>query len=291
VIYDVSHITVYSYEASVASTRCALRLIPREASGQKLLRGTINILPEPDIISERTDFFGNQITDVLVRKPHSKLCIELAALVEVSRLEPPYLSQTLPWESAARAALAVSSLSNAAPVHWLYPSRYVRLHQEITDYARISFSPGRPILEAADEFMRRIQKDFTYDPKSTDIATPLLQSFQSRRGVCQDFAHIMLAGLRGLGLPAAYVSGYIRTIPAPGQAYLEGADASHAWVSLWCGDANGWVQLDPTNGIIVRDEHIMVALGRDYADVSPIDGIIVSAGKQELDVSVTIKAV
>ena len=290
-IYDVSHITVYSYEASVASTRCALRLIPREASGQKLLRGTINILPEPDIISERTDFFGNQITDVLVRKPHSKLCIELAALVEVSRLEPPYLSQTLPWESAARAALAVSSLSNAAPVHWLYPSRYVRLHQEITDYARISFSPGRPILEAADEFMRRIQKDFTYDPKSTDIATPLLQSFQSRRGVCQDFAHIMLAGLRGLGLPAAYVSGYIRTIPAPGQAYLEGADASHAWVSLWCGDANGWVQLDPTNGIIVRDEHIMVALGRDYADVSPIDGIIVSAGKQELDVSVTIKAV
>ena len=290
-IYDVSHITVYSYEASVASTRCALRLIPREASGQKLLRGTINILPEPDIISERTDFFGNQITDVLVRKPHSKLCIELAALVEVSRLEPPYLSQTLPWESAARAALAVSSLSNAAPVHWLYPSRYVRLHQEITDYARISFSPGRPILEAADEFMRRIQKDFTYDPKSTDIATPLLQSFQSRRGVCQDFAHIMLAGLRGLGLPAAYVSGYIRTIPAPGQAYLEGADASHAWVSLWCGDANGWLQLDPTNGIIVRDEHIMVALGRDYADVSPIDGIIVSAGKQELDVSVTIKAV
>ena len=290
-IYDVSHITVYSYEASVASTRCALRLIPCEASGQKLLRGTINILPEPDIISERTDFFGNQITDVLVRKPHSKLCIELAALVEVSRLEPPYLSQTLPWESAARAALAVSSLSNAAPVHWLYPSRYVRLHQEITDYARISFSPGRPILEAADEFMRRIQKDFTYDPKSTDIATPLLQSFQSRRGVCQDFAHIMLAGLRGLGLPAAYVSGYIRTIPAPGQAYLEGADASHAWVSLWCGDANGWLQLDPTNGIIVRDEHIMVALGRDYADVSPIDGIIVSAGKQELDVSVTIKAV
>ena len=290
-IYDVSHITVYSYEASVASTRCALRLIPREASGQKLLRGTINILPEPDIISERTDFFGNQITDVLVRKPHSKLCIELAALVEVSRLEPPYLSQTLPWESAARAALAVSSLSNAAPVHWLYPSRYVRLHQEITDYARISFSPGRPILEAADELMRRIQKDFTYDPKSTDIATPLLQSFQSRRGVCQDFSHIMLAGLRGLGLPAAYVSGYIRTIPAPGQAYLEGADASHAWVSLWCGDANGWVQLDPTNGIIVRDEHIMVALGRDYADVSPIDGIIVSAGKQELDVSVTIKAV
>ena len=290
-IYDVSHITVYSYEASVASTRCALRLIPREASGQKLLRGTINILPEPDIISERTDFFGNQITDVLVRKPHSKLCIELTALVEVWRPEPPHLSQTLPWESAARAALAVSSLSNAAPVHWLYPSRYVRLHQEITDYARISFSPGRPILEAADEFMRRIQKDFTYDPKSTDIATPLLQSFQSRRGVCQDFAHIMLAGLRGLGLPAAYVSGYIRTIPAPGQAYLEGADASHAWVSLWCGDANGWVQLDPTNGIIVRDEHIMVALGRDYADVSPIDGIIVSAGKQELDVSVTIKAV
>ncbi|MFM8860051.1 MAG: transglutaminase N-terminal domain-containing protein [Methylocystis sp.] len=290
-IYDVSHITVYSYEATVASTRCALRLIPRESSGQKLLRGAINILPEPDIVSERTDFFGNQITDILVRKPHSKLCIELTALVEVARLEPPHLSQTLPWESAARSALAMSSLSNTAPVHWLYPSRYVRLHQEITDYARVSFSPGRPILEAADEFMCRIQKDFVYDPKSTDIATPLLQSFQSRRGVCQDFAHIMLAGLRGLGLPAAYVSGYIRTIPAPGQAYLEGADASHAWISIWCGDANGWVQLDPTNGLIVRDDHIVVATGRDYADVSPIDGIIVSAGKQELDVSVTIKAV
>jgi len=290
-IYDINHLTVYTYETSVASTRCALRLIPRESTGQKLLRGAINILPEPDLFSERLDFFGNHIADIMVRKPHSKLCIELSALVEVMRPEPPIFARTLPWETTARAALSMSSLSNTSPVHWLYPSRHVYLDQEITSYALESFSSARPILEAADEFMRRIKQDFIYDPKSTDVATPLIDSFKSRRGVCQDFAHIMLAGLRGLGLPAAYVSGYIRTIPAPGQPHLEGADASHAWVALWCGEASGWVHLDPTNALIVSDDHIVVAFGRDYADVSPIDGIIVSAGKQELDVSVTIKAV
>ena len=148
-----------------------------------------------------------------------------------------------------------------------------------------------PVLEGAADFMRRIQADFVYDTKATQVATPLDQAFTRKSGVCQDFAHIMIAGLRGLGLPAAYVSGYLRTIPAPGQTRLEGADSTHAWVSLWCGPEFGWLDLDPTNAMMVEDDHIVIAIGRDYADVSPVDGVLLGAGKQKLDVSVDVQAV
>ncbi len=163
--------------------------------------------------------------------------------------------------------------------------------EPIAAYARESFPAGRPVLEAALELMRRVHADFAYDPKATQIATPLAEVFARRGGVCQDFAHIMIAALRGLGLPANYVSGYLRTLPAPGQKRLEGADASHAWISLWCGPAFGWLQLDPTNDVFVCDDHIVLAIGRDYADVSPIDGIILVSGPQKLSVSVDVKAV
>ncbi len=165
------------------------------------------------------------------------------------------------------------------------------LHAPATDYARESFPPGRPVLEGAAELMGRIKEDFAYDPEATHVATPLAEAFEARGGVCQDFAHIMISALRGLALPAAYVSGYIRTTPAPGQPRLEGADASHAWVAVWCGEPFGWIHLDPTNAMFADDNHILVAIGRDYADVSPIDGVIVGAGRQALDVSVDIKAV
>jgi transglutaminase-like putative cysteine protease len=144
------------------------------------------------------------------------------------------------------------------------------------------------VFEAACELMGRVRRDFRYDPEATEVSTPIREAFAQRHGVCQDFAHIMIAGLRGLGLPAAYVSGYLRTIPPPGQPRLEGADATHAWVMIWCGPETGWIGLDPTNDLIVGDDHIITATGRDYADVSPLDGVLVGPGSQKLDVKVDV---
>jgi transglutaminase-like putative cysteine protease len=291
VIYDISHITTYSYEASVASTRCAIRLTPRAGAGQRVLASRIEAAPAPETTRESTDFFGNRIVEATIREPHARLRIAVSARVEVNREEPPAPALTPAWEAISRAAAAARTLGPESPVHWLFPSRQAPLHAPVTNYARASFPAGRPVLEGAVELMRRIRDDFTYDPAATHVATPLAEAFEARGGVCQDFAHIMIAGLRGLALPAAYVSGYIRTVPAPGQPLLEGADASHAWVAVWCGEPFGWVDLDPTNAMFVDDNHIVVAIGRDYADVSPIDGVIVGAGRQALAVSVDIKAV
>ena len=163
-----------------------------------------------------------------------------------------------------------------------------RLRTELTEYARASFSTGRPLVDAATDFMVRIHNDFTYDSKATNVRTHAIDAFKARRGVCQDFAHVMISGLKGLGLPAAYVSGYLRTTPPPGRPRLEGADATHAWVSLWCGEELGWVGLDPTNAMRVENDHIVLATGRDYSDVAPIDGIILAPGEQQLKVEVDV---
>lgn len=289
-IYDIVHVTTYSYEASVASARCAIRLTPRTGRGQRVLTSRIDAAPAPEIMRESFDFFGNRIVEATIREPHARLRVALSARVEVSREDPPAPGLTPPWEMISRAAGAMRTLGPESPAHWLFPSRLAPLYAPATEYARASFPAGRPVLEGATELMRRIKADFVYDPCATDVATPVAQAFAARGGVCQDFAHIMIAGLRGLALPAAYVSGYIRTVPPPGQPRLEGADASHAWVAVWCGDPFGWIHLDPTNAMFGDDNHIVVAIGRDYADVSPIDGVIVGAGRQALEVSVDIKA-
>lgn len=289
-IYDISHVTTYSYEASVGSTRCAIRLTPRDGKGQRLLRSRIEASPPPEATRESVDFFGNRIVEATIREAHARLRISVSARVEVDREDPPVACLTPAWDTIAGAAGAVKTLSRESPVHWLFPSRQAPLFAPVTDYARASFPPGRPVLEGAQELMRRIKADFAYDPSATHVATPLAEAFAARGGVCQDFAHIMIAGLRGLALPAAYVSGYIRTIPAPGQRRLEGVDASHAWVTVWCGEPFGWIHLDPTNAMYADNNHIVVAIGRDYADVAPIDGVIVGAGRQALAVSVDIRA-
>jgi transglutaminase-like putative cysteine protease len=291
VIYDISHVTTYSYEASVASTRCAIRLTPRDGRGQRVLRSVIEATPVPEATRESVDFFGNRVVEAMIREPHARLRVAMTARVEVNWDEPPAPGLTPPWENIARDACALRRLDRGTPAHWLFPGRLTPLHPPATDYARESFPAGRPVLEGAAELMARIKEDFAYDPEATHVATPLAEAFERRGGVCQDFAHIMIAGLRGLALPAAYVSGYIRTAPAPGQPRLDGADASHAWAALWCGEPFGWIHLDPTNAMFADDNHITVAIGRDYADVSPIDGVIVGAGRQALAVNVDIKAV
>ena len=185
-------------------------------------------------------------------------------------------------------AFDTSTLGPEGPAAYLYPTRRTPNVAAISAYARASFPPGRPIMEAAADLMTRIRDDFTYDPEATDVSTPVLEAFEARHGVCQDFAHIMIVGLRGLGLPAAYVSGYLRTIPPPGQPRLQGADATHAWVSLWCGEGRGWIGFDPTNAILVENDHIILVMGRDYSDVAPIDGIILAPGIQTLTVEVDV---
>jgi transglutaminase-like putative cysteine protease len=221
-----------------------------------------------------------------IETPHRELRAEARARVEIDRAPPP---QTTPaWEEVRDEAFDAESLDSLSPAHFLYPSRFVPLFEPAIHYARESFAAGRPVFQAASELMGRIRRDFRYDTKATDVRTPLSVAFEKRRGVCQDFTHIMIAGLRGLGLPAAYVSGYIRTIPPDGKPRLEGADATHAWVSLWCGKEAGYVDLDPTNNLVVANDHIILAHGRDYSDISPIHGIVLGAGEQEVDVGVDV---
>jgi len=288
VIYDIRHVTTYRYETPVAVTRCTLRLLPRSDPGQNVADSMLDVTPPPAGMVERSDFFGNRVVTLRIASAYRELRIAALARVTVERPQVPAAALTPAWESVRREAAAAHTLDRNSPAHRLYPSRRVPLFAPATDYARASFPAGRPILEGAADLMVRIKADFTYDTTATAVITPLDEAFAKRGGVCQDFAHIMIAGLRGLGLAAGYVSGYIRTIPPPGQKRLEGADSSHAWVSVWCGLEFGWLDLDPTNAIMVGDDHIVIAVGRDYADVSPIDGVFTGSGNHKLSVSVDV---
>ncbi|MFI5015726.1 MAG: transglutaminase N-terminal domain-containing protein [Hyphomicrobiales bacterium] len=287
-IYDVRHVTTYTYAARVAFARCALRLLPRDERHQRVLASRLDIAPEPQTSLERRDFFGNRVVDVVLETAHRELRVEARSRVEVTRGEPSLPRSSLAWEEVNQASFASHGLDPDSPAHYLYASRLVPLPDAVTAYASESFEAGAAIIDCATDLMHRIRADFLYDPKATAISTPLLEAFENRGGVCQDFAHIMLAGLRGLGLPGAYVSGYIRTVPAAGKPRLEGADASHAWVSLWCGPEAGWIGFDPTNGMEVANEHVVLAIGRDYDDISPIHGILLGPGEQEIDVAVDV---
>ena len=287
-IYDIRHVTTYEYGSLVTYSNCALRLLPREEPGQIVFASRIDIDPQPDMTSERVCFFGNRVTQMQIETAHKTLVVSTRTTVEIEREPPPPEETTTPWESVRDAAFASRSLDPDAPAHYLHPSRFVPHYLPATDYARASFPPGRPVLAGARELMHRIRTEFRYDPKATIVSTPLSEAFQKRHGVCQDFAHIMISGLRGLGLPTAYVSGYIRTIPPEGKARLEGADATHAWVAVWCGDDLGWIGLDPTNDIMIGNDHIILAKGRDYADISPVAGIILGSREQDVDVQVDV---
>lgn len=284
-IYDVRHVTTYEYGSPVTYANCALRLLPRTEPGQIVYASRIDIDPAPDELRERTCFFGNRVTSIEIETAHTTLVVATRTTVEIEREPPPAATPT--WEATRDAAVAARGLGAEAPAHYLHPSRFVPHYLPATDYARESFSPGRPVLEGARELMHRIRTEFRYDPKATVISTPLSEAFERRHGVCQDFAHIMISGLRGLGLPAAYVSGYIRTIPPAGETRLEGADATHAWVALWCGP-HGWIGLDPTNDMMIGDDHVILARGRDYADISPVAGIILGSKEQDVDVQVDV---
>ena len=287
-IYDIRHVTTYSYESPVSFARCSLRLEPRSGDGQQLVSHSVDIRPRPAERTIRRDFFGTHTESVLIEIAHRSLRIDSRSRVSVLRQALGRTAPSPSWESVREVAFEASSLGPASPVGYVFASSLVPVLAPVTAYAALSFAPGGGILVGAVDLMHRIRNDFKYDPKATVISTPLKEVFEKRHGVCQDFAHVMIAGLRGLGLPAAYVSGYLRTIPPPGKPRLQGADATHAWVSVWCGSEIGWVGFDPTNDLLVENDHIILAVGRDFSDVSPVDGIIVGSRKQKLGVAVDV---
>ena len=289
-IYDIRQVTTYHYASSVAYARHVVRLTPIDRPGQRVHASAVDVEPAPIERREGADFFGNRMTWIELDQPHDTLSVRLAARVAVKHDAPPAADATPRWEEVRAAAFTSTDLSPNSPTHYLFPSRQVSLDPEIRAYAAESFTPDRPVLDAAVDLMQRIKADFIYEIGATTASTTPPMSFALRRGVCQDFAHIMISGMRGLGLPAAYVSGYLRTGSSQDDK-LTGADAMHAWVLAWCGDAAGWIGLDPTNGIFAGDDHVVLAIGRDYADVAPIDGVIFASGGQRLAVSVSVTPV
>lgn len=286
--YRLRHRTTYAYEREVSFARCVLRLTPRSSATQTVLESAITVTPEPSARLVRIGPFGAEILTVTVDKPHKALVIEANSRIDVHVPPAGDPDASQPWEVVRTRALNTADLSPDGPASYLFPTVRTPIVPEITEYTRQSFPPGRPIIAGASELNDRINQEFKYDPGATEVSTPVAQAFAARHGVCQDFAQIMICGLRGLGLPVKYVSGYLRTIPPPGQPRLEGADATHAWVAVWCGDAAGWVGFDPTNAILAGNDHLVLAIGRDYADVAPIDGVILASGDQTLKVEVDV---
>jgi transglutaminase-like putative cysteine protease len=298
-IYDVRQTTICGYASPVAHARHVLRLTPVSRDGERVHVASLQIAPEPAHRREGEDFFGNRLTWIEIAEPHDTMTVRLAARVAVDAVAAPDPKSTPPWETVREEAFASSDIGPLSPAHFLFPSRMVSLDPEIRGYVRESFTPERPILDAAIELIRRLKADIVYEIGATTVTTMPPMSFALRRGVCQDFAHIMISGLRGIGLPAAYVSGYLRSAPRTDANRLQGSEAMHAWVLLWCGDRpasgegwrGGWFGLDPTNAVIAAEEHVTLAIGRDYTDVAPVDGVILGSGGQRMGVSVNVTPV
>ena len=286
--FRVRHVTTYHYGESVLLSHHAAHLIPRACPGQSHRGAELLIDPPPAVRHDgQRDYFGNPITFFTVQDAHDRLRVEAAFTVDTS--PPPALPQldATPWDKVA-AELALGAGPRVADaMDFLFPSYQVPFLAEARAYAEDSFRPGRPLVEAVLELSRRLHSDIAFDPAATDVGTPLAQVFAQRRGVCQDFAHAGIACLRSMGLAARYVSGYIRTLPPPGQEKLIGADASHAWLGIFL-PGWGWLDVDPTNDCLAGEDHITVAWGRDYDDVSPLRGVVLGGGHHRVEVGVDV---
>jgi transglutaminase-like putative cysteine protease len=286
--YLLSHRTTYTYASTVDSAHHIAHLRARDFPGQKVTSIGIVTSPLPALAMQHVDHFGNLIDIYRIDKPHTRFDIEVRAEVEVRFPEPPPAASTPPWEEI-RAALHADGFPKRVDVsEFIHESPLVPSVEALHAYGAVSLTPGRPILEAARELTSRIKADFEYHPGATDISTPLGDVFAGKAGVCQDFAHVQIAALRAHGLAAGYVSGYIRTIHSREEIALRGADASHAWVAVWCGEDAGWVHLDPTNDLIAQEDHVAVAWGRDFSDVSPLRGVILGGDSHSYGVAVTL---
>ncbi len=286
--YAVRHETHYAYVPPVDLGLHVLRLTPLDFSGQRVLSQQLTIDPPPDQFVAFMDHFGNAVHHVAVETAHDQFSVTLDAVVEVARKTER--GQGPAWSSIVAAMRDDGFPGQPGIAEFIYPSPLAGLDDGATSYAAESFAAERPIIEALTDLTARINRDFAFTANVTTVRTRVAEIVASRRGVCQDFSHLMIAGLRGLGLPARYVSGYILTRPPEGGPARHGGDASHAWVSAWCGEELGWVEFDPTNALIVDNEHVVVAYGRDFSDVTPLRGVILGGGSHTLTVSVHLTA-
>ena len=287
-IYRVIHHTHYDYAHAVDLGAHMLHLQPRTLAWQHVVRSTLTPKPVPTDIRHGTDCFGNAVAWMFLDGAHTSFEVTLDATVEVTPPSVPDPASTPDWRAVSAAAFAGGAGGYEA-AEFLFDSPKAPAIAEARDYAAPSFPDGRPVLEGIIDLNTRIGRDFKFRGGVTTVDTTVLEVLKHRAGVCQDFSHLMIAGLRALGLPARYVSGYIRTNPAPGQARRRGADQSHAWVGCWTGPEHGWVDIDPTNDILIKDEHVVLGWGRDFSDVSPLCGVILGGGKHKLTVSVDLE--
>ena len=288
-LLHVLHQTRYAYTPKVKTAQHMAHLMPVHNARQQLLQHRLDVRPGPAQRSETVDVYGNTRAFFSLQSAHEAL--EVLAESVVSTASPPLPACAMDWEAARERMRYHRRASYDPAAEFIFASPHVPRHDSFLDYARPSFALGRPLVEAATELMARIHADFEYDPEVTDVSTPALQALEMRKGVCQDFAHVMLACLRSLGLAARYVSGYLLTHPAPGRPRLVGSDASHAWVSLYLPAADGpgaWTDFDPTNDRAPGEDYVVLAVGRDYADVSPLRGVLHGGANHSLRVAVTV---
>jgi transglutaminase-like putative cysteine protease len=286
--YRLRHVTEYAYATPVDLASHMLHLSPRALPLQAVEEARIVANPQPSRTVRARDHFGNDATWLFLDQPHERFSVSLDALVAVTPPPAAADAATPSWEVVAR--LAASGGTNAAHAEFVFPSPLVPAEPAARAYAEGCFAPGRPLLACLRELTKRIRNEFAFRPGVTDVSTPVARVLAQKEGVCQDFTHLMIAALRGFGLPARYVSGYLRTRPPPGQPRRRGADQSHAWVAAWLGPEHGWVGLDPTNDLVVADEHVVLAWGRDYGDISPIRGVLLGGGQHSVRVSVDLEA-
>jgi transglutaminase-like putative cysteine protease len=282
---DVRHITEYHYAEPVLQGRSIAWLLPRDTPSQRVLESAVSIAPRPEVLSRRTDYFGNPSISFEIHDPHSDLIVTATSRVELAPRPLPALEATPPWEAVRAATDPTLGPEQAAAAIYLYSSQLVRRNADFLAYASRSFTPGRPVFAAAAELSSRIYKDFRYVPGSTKVDTTPEAAFAKRQGVCQDYAHFLIACLRTLGVPARYISGYLRSSPG-----FVGAEASHAWASFYS-PGFGWIDLDPTNNVIPTTAHVVLSWGRDYQDVPPLRGVALGGGNHTIDVSVGVTEV
>ncbi|MBG7619175.1 transglutaminase family protein [Herbaspirillum sp. AP02] len=294
VVYRIHHQTHYSYALPVRLSHQVLHLTPRELPWQQCLSHTVNVLPAPQLVRSYADNFGNIIKAFSLDVDHTSLDVQADSWVALTPRGQP--QESMAWDEAATlmayhgGRVMTPGMLDAS--NFLFESSHVRIKREFIRYAADCFVPGMSVVEGVRALMMRIYAEFAFDPAATTVSTPVTEVFANRRGVCQDFAHLMLSCLRSIGLAARYVSGYLLTEPPPGQPRLIGADASHAWVSVYCPGAEGaegcWIDADPTNGIFPDTSHITLGWGRDFLDISPLRGVLIGGGRQTMQVAVTV---
>ncbi len=288
--YRIHHITSYHYGEPFANCHNQVRLTPRELPTQHRISSEISVEPRLETFERHVDSFGNIVESFSLDSPSDTINIQAISEVEVSRRRPAAKGESMPWERMRDLFMGDCGPGELDPLQYVFDSPMIEQTDQAGAYVLESFKPGTPILTGADDLMRRINTDFKFDKTATTVGTSVSEVFKERRGVCQDFAHLMIVCLRALGLPGRYVSGYLQTEPVPGRPRLIGADASHAWCSTWC-PKFGWRDFDPTNNCCPNERHITLAWGRDYGDVSPVRGVVLGGAGHHIVVSVDMAAV